>query len=76
MIQEGVCPDWPCPELVVRGIPRQVADQKAALEVLEEYMQEGPVCEIPLHKQGEAKFLVPWFVLKKVDSSAEKNRGP
>jgi hypothetical protein len=33
------------------------------------------VCEIPLHQQQEPKFLVPWFVLKTVDSSGkEKSR--
>ena len=71
-IREGVCSDWPCPVLPIRNIPRKLEDQRAALQVLEEYMEDGHVCEIPPQDQKQAKFLVPWFVIRKLESTGKE----
>ena len=64
LIQWGVEHTWTCPQLPLIHQWKSVVDQKAALKILEEYQQLGAVKEV---KFSEAKFLVPWFVIKKLD---------
>ena len=61
----------PPPSLQLRPCHRSCADQKVALQVLEEYKEVGAVEEVAL--QG-TQFLVPWFVIRKREGEGEKLR--
>jgi hypothetical protein len=69
LIREGVEPHWPCPMLPVCPTVRSMEDQQGALQILESYKQAGAVTEV---HPSEARFLVPWFVLRKVDGAGRQ----
>jgi hypothetical protein len=49
--------------------PRRIADEKLALQILEDYQQVGAVQEVsPL----QSKYWVPWFVIKKKEEDGKE----
>ena len=72
LIQCGVCPCWSHPpDLPWMAQSRNVCDQKAALEILQEYLEIGAVRKVSM---AEVKFLVPWFVIRKPEGDGVKLR--
>ena len=72
LIQCGVCPCWSHPpDLPWMDQSRNVCDQKAALEILPEYLEIGAVRKVSM---AEVKFLVPWFVIRKPEGDGVKLR--
>ena len=45
-IVNGVEPQWTCPTLELIPQPRRIADEKLALQILQEYQQVGAVQEV------------------------------
>jgi hypothetical protein len=69
LISQGVHPDWPCPTLPCVPQERDLHQQKLAKTVLENFLAVGAAKKVPL---AEAKYLVPWFVIQKVESSGRE----
>ena len=63
IISTGVSPTWSSPpRLPLMPMQKGLDNQEAALQILSDYLAIGAVKQVPL---STARFLVPWFVIKK-----------
>ena len=66
LITHGVCPDWPEPELELHPCHRSQEEEKAASQLMAEYVELGaaqPVSDM----DKPSRFLIPWFLIRKAD---------
>ena len=65
ILKDGICPGWnTIPQLQSIHRPHEKEDEKLALEIIKEYLLVGAVKEVEM---GEKDFLIPWFVISKIE---------
>ena len=72
LINQGVEPNFQGKGLKLRHQEKSASETSLALEVMKDYVEVGAAKEVEM--EGK-KYLVPWFVIKKVESTGKlKNR--
>lgn len=75
LIQKGVEPNWPCPQLSCHPQKKTPEEEQQAQHILQEYQQVGAARPLSFSERNSTRHLVPWFVLEKQDPTTGKIKG-
>lgn len=71
LLQHGVCPDWPEPDLEVLPCHRPQQEVAEAKKLMVEYTGLG-ACRPVSNQDAPTRYLIPWFLLKKPEGGGRK----